>query len=54
MSDEIIEAHKEALARGEGVVVMNGKLIENLHVEGARRMLLLANSIKELERDATK
>lgn len=54
MSEKIIEAHKKALERGEGVVVVDGKLIENLHVEGARRMLLLANSIKQLERDVTK
>jgi len=54
MSEKIIEAHKEALERGEGVVVVDGKLIENLHVEGARRMLLLANSIKQLEKGAAK
>lgn len=45
----IIEASKEARARGEGVVVVDGKLIENLHVEGARRTLLLAKAIAEME-----
>jgi len=48
-ADKIIKAHREAIKRGAGVVVVDGKLIENLHVEGARRTLLLANSIKQLE-----
>ncbi len=51
MAEKIIQAHKEAVEKGEGVVVVNGKLIENLHVEGARRMLLLANSIALLKKE---
>jgi len=51
MAEKIIQAHKEAIARGEGIVVVDGKLIENLHVEGARRMLLLANSIEQLKNE---
>ncbi len=50
-ADRIIKAHNEAVAKGVGVVVVDGKLIENLHVEGARRTLLLANSIKKLEKN---
>ncbi len=50
-SRRIIEASKEARERGEGLVVVDGKLIENLHVEGARRSLLLAKAIAELEKD---
>lgn len=46
----IIEAHAQAQARGEGVVVVDGKLVENLHVEGARRILLLSNAIADLEK----
>ena len=49
MSKRIIEAHAEAQTRGEGVVVVNGKLVENLHVEGARRTLLLSKAIADLE-----
>jgi citrate lyase subunit beta/citryl-CoA lyase len=49
-SRRIIEASREAAARGEGLVVVDGKLIENLHVEGARRTLLLAKAIAELEK----
>jgi citrate lyase subunit beta/citryl-CoA lyase len=53
-SRRIIEAYREARSRGEGVVVVDGKLIENLHVEGARRMLLLAKAISEMEKEAGK
>ena len=34
---EVIEAFEQATAEGKGVVTVNGKLIENLHVEQARR-----------------
>jgi len=37
----VIGAHGEAVARGEGVVVLEGRLVENLHVEDARRVLAL-------------
>lgn len=48
----VIDASKEARERGEGVVVVDGRLIENLHVESARRTLLLAKAIAEMEADA--
>lgn len=35
----IIEAFRNAEANGKGVVVVDGKLVENLHVEEALRML---------------
>jgi len=41
----IIDAHTEAQARGEGVVVLDGKLIETLHVVEARRVVALAEAI---------
>jgi citrate lyase subunit beta/citryl-CoA lyase len=43
----VIEAHAGALARGAGVVVLDGRLIENLHVDDARRVLALAEAIAE-------
>ncbi len=46
---KIIAAHAEATAAGKGVVVVDGKLIENLHVEAARRQVALAEAISELE-----
>ncbi|MEI8394962.1 MAG: CoA ester lyase [Rhodospirillaceae bacterium] len=41
----IIEAHAAAAAAGKGVVVVDGRLIENLHVESARRLVALADAI---------
>ncbi|HEV8026248.1 MAG TPA: CoA ester lyase, partial [Stellaceae bacterium] len=46
----IIAAHAEAEAAGKGVVLVDGKLIENLHVEDARRTVALADAIAEMER----
>jgi citrate lyase subunit beta/citryl-CoA lyase len=48
----IIAAHAEAEAAGRGVVLVDGKLIENLHVEDARRIVALADQIGEMERAA--
>lgn len=47
-SKKIIAAHAEADAKGEGVVLVDGKLIENLHVENAHRLVALAERIAEL------
>ncbi len=44
----IIEAFDEALAQGKGVVVVNGRLVENLHVEEAKRQIALAAIISQL------
>lgn len=44
-SRKIIVAHAEAMKEGKGVAVYEGKLIENLHVENAQRMVALAASI---------
>jgi citrate lyase subunit beta / citryl-CoA lyase len=46
----IIAAHAEAEAAGKGVVLVDGKLIENLHVEDAHRVVALADQIREMER----
>jgi citrate lyase subunit beta / citryl-CoA lyase len=45
----IIAAFEDAQEEGKGVVVVDGKLIENLHVEGAKRLIALADAIAELE-----
>ncbi|MGF1476176.1 MAG: HpcH/HpaI aldolase/citrate lyase family protein [Geminicoccaceae bacterium] len=44
---KIIEAHKVAAAEGKGVVVVDGKLIENLHVAMAERLVVMAEAIQE-------
>lgn len=44
-----IAAYTEALAKGEGVAVVDGKIVENLHVETARATLAKAEAIAALE-----
>ena len=48
-SRKIIAAHAEATTQGKGVVVVDGKLVENLHVESARRLVKLAEAIAAME-----
>jgi citrate lyase subunit beta/citryl-CoA lyase len=45
---DIIVGFEEAMSLGKGVVVINGRLVENLHVEEARRQLALAEAIARL------
>ena len=47
-SRKIIDAHAEAEAEGKGIVLVDGRLIENLHVEAARRQVALAEAIAEM------
>lgn len=46
---ELIAAYAEGVARGKGVVVLDGRLIEQLHVDNARRMVALAEAITAME-----
>ncbi len=46
---KMIAAHAEAAAEGKGVVVLDGKLVENLHVEAAQRTVALAAAIADME-----
>ncbi len=48
-SEKIIAAHAEAQAAGKGVVVVEGRLVEGLHVENARRLVELARMIDGIE-----
>jgi citrate lyase subunit beta/citryl-CoA lyase len=41
---DIIDAWDAARAEGKGLVVLNGSLIENLHVEEAQRTLALTEA----------
>jgi citrate lyase subunit beta/citryl-CoA lyase len=43
----VIAAHADAVEHGRGVTVLDGRLIENLHVDDARRVLALADAIAE-------
>lgn len=48
----IVEAHAAAEAQGKGVFLVDGKLIENLHVDAARRLAAQAERITQLEAGA--
>jgi citrate lyase subunit beta/citryl-CoA lyase len=45
LSRRIIDAYAEAEAQGKGVVLVDGKLIEKLHVDHAKRVVALADAI---------
>jgi citrate lyase subunit beta/citryl-CoA lyase len=47
----IITAFQQAEAEGRGVVTVDGRMVENLHVEQARRTLALAAAIEAREAD---
>ena len=45
----VIEAFAAATAEGRGVVTVDGRMIENLHVDNARRVLAVAAAISSLD-----
>ncbi|WP_239377039.1 CoA ester lyase [Frankia sp. Cj5] len=51
-SKEILAAWEAALASGHGVATVNGRMIENLHVNNARRILAVSEAIAALDREA--
>ncbi len=51
-SRKIIEAHAQAGKEGKGVVLVDGRLVENLHVEGAKRLVALADAIRATDQAA--
>jgi citrate lyase subunit beta/citryl-CoA lyase len=48
---KIIAAFAEANAEGRGVTVVDGRLVETLHVESARRTLMIHDLIEKMEAD---
>ncbi|MGR3468224.1 MAG: CoA ester lyase, partial [Shimia sp.] len=44
-----IDAFEAVLAEGQGVAVLDGRIIENLHVETARATLAKAEAIARME-----
>ncbi|MCW5746639.1 MAG: CoA ester lyase [Alphaproteobacteria bacterium] len=48
MAEKIVAAFEQARAAGKGVVTVDGRMIENLHVEQATRQLALARAIADL------
>ena len=47
-SRRVIEAFEAAEAAGQGVITVDGRMIENLHVDNARRVLAVAEAIAAL------
>jgi len=45
---QVVEAYETAVAAGQGVATLNGRLIENLHAAQARRTLAMADAIAAL------
>ncbi len=48
-AEEVIAAFEEARRAGKGVATVNGRLIENLHVEQAERTVAMARAIAAFE-----
>ncbi len=46
---EVIAALEQAHREGRGTIMLNGRLVEQHHVSAAKRILALADMIKELE-----
>jgi citrate lyase subunit beta/citryl-CoA lyase len=46
---KIIAAHAEAVAAGKGLLLVDGRLVENLHVAEAHRVVALADAIAAME-----
>ncbi|OBE97154.1 CoA ester lyase [Mycobacterium sp. 852002-10029_SCH5224772] len=46
---KVVSAYKEARAAGTSVITVDGRMIENLHVRDAQRLLALADLISEME-----
>ena len=44
-SRRVIEAFEAGLAEGKGVITVDGRMIENLHVDNARRAIAIADAI---------
>ena len=49
LAESYVEAYDQAIADGKAVAVVNGRIVENLHVENAKRLLAQAKAIGEME-----
>ncbi|MFN8051831.1 MAG: CoA ester lyase [Acidimicrobiales bacterium] len=48
-AQRVIAAWDEGIAAGKGVITVDGRMIENLHVDNARRALAIAAAIADLD-----
>lgn len=51
LADRYVQAFAEAQAAGQGVAVVDGRIVENLHVETAEALLETARAIQVLEKE---
>lgn len=51
LAERQIAAYQAAQAAGQGVAVLDGKIVENLHVETARRLMAKAAAIARQENE---
>lgn len=47
-SRKIIASYEQAQKEGKGVVLVDGKLVENLHVDNAKRLVAMAEAIAKM------
>ena len=50
---EFVAGFEAAMAEGKAVAVVRGRIVENLHVENARRLLDQAKAIAEMQTGET-
>lgn len=48
-ANRVIASWEEAESLGKGVAVLDGKLVETMHVDAARRILSMSESLKQVE-----
>jgi len=48
LAERLIAAYKESRASGQGIAVVDGQIVENLHVVAAQRVLARAQAIREM------
>ncbi len=53
LAEKHLAAFAEAEAAGQGVAVVDGRIVENLHAAAARRLLAQAEAIRALEAELT-
>ena len=48
LAERQIAAYEESMASGKGIAVVDGNIVENLHVVGAKRVLAKARAVAEM------
>lgn len=51
LADRQIAAYNESMASGKGIAVVDGNIVENLHVVAAQRILAKARAVAEMAED---